>query len=177
MTKYQRWHDQIIERARDRKLDCYSEWHHIGPRSLGGSDLPSNLVQLTYREHFLIHWLLTKLYIGRAKRSMLFALLCMGMKKDGCRVIASWQFDIAKRVIKDHFLEIQDKLARLRVVEKEELLQNFGISLSCKIKVRRRGRRFSKNVYKMDESKVIGLTIQKNKDRLTKMADLLLSTT
>ena len=34
------------------------EVHHIVPRSFGGSDDPSNLVELTLREHFVAHRLL-----------------------------------------------------------------------------------------------------------------------
>jgi len=53
IAKYQRWYDQIIARGHDRQLDEYSERHHILPRSLGGGDEETNLVTLTYREHFL----------------------------------------------------------------------------------------------------------------------------
>jgi hypothetical protein len=49
------------------KLDDYCEVHHIQPRALGGSDDPSNLVKLTYREHFLMLWLLTKILKGRER--------------------------------------------------------------------------------------------------------------
>lgn len=40
--------------------DCYTENHHILPRSLGGSNLKSNLIRLSARKHFLAHYLLTK---------------------------------------------------------------------------------------------------------------------
>lgn len=50
----------------DRKLD-YSETHHIIPRCLGGTDDESNLVILTAREHFLAHYLLTKIYPNNMK--------------------------------------------------------------------------------------------------------------
>lgn len=56
MSKYKRWHDQIIERAKQRELAGCGEWHHIQPKSLGGSGKKSNLVLLTFREHFLVHW-------------------------------------------------------------------------------------------------------------------------
>lgn len=45
----------------NRKLG-YSEKHHIVPKCLGGSDDKFNLVVLTAREHFLAHYLLTKIY-------------------------------------------------------------------------------------------------------------------
>lgn len=59
-NKYYRWYLQIVSRAKHRDLGGYFETHHIVPKSLGGSDLDSNLVKLTAREHFICHWLLTK---------------------------------------------------------------------------------------------------------------------
>lgn len=59
---YQRIYNQIIERARDRQLSGYRERHHILPRSMGGDDSTENLVELTAREHFICHWLLTKIH-------------------------------------------------------------------------------------------------------------------
>lgn len=107
MSKYQLWYDQIIWRAKNRQLNCYSEWHHILPRSLGGGDEDKNLVELTYREHFLAHWLLTKIHTeGRGRRAMVYALMCMGtVHPSSQRLIASWQFEIAKRSIKNHVIE------------------------------------------------------------------------
>lgn len=59
---YQKIYNQIIERARNRVLVDYSEKHHIFPKCLGGTDNKDNLVRLTYREHFICHWLLCKIY-------------------------------------------------------------------------------------------------------------------
>lgn len=79
MNKYNRWYNTITERARDRVLKDYTEKHHIQPRSLGGTDDKNNLVDLTAREHFICHWLLTKMYTGEAKAKMIYAL--NGMKR------------------------------------------------------------------------------------------------
>jgi hypothetical protein len=103
MSKYQRWYDQIIERARARKLDIYRERHHIKPRAFGGTDDPENLVDLTYREHFLVHWLLIKICAGRERALMAFALHCMSFSVFG-RVVAGWQFEVAKRVLRREYL-------------------------------------------------------------------------
>lgn len=62
MNKYKKWYNSIIESARNRILNEYSEIHHILPQSLGGPDDIDNLVNLTAREHFICHWLLTKIY-------------------------------------------------------------------------------------------------------------------
>ena len=60
-------HDDIIERAKDRCLEGYSEKHHIIPKCLGGSDSPDNLVRLTAREHFIVHKLLCEIYPNESK--------------------------------------------------------------------------------------------------------------
>jgi hypothetical protein len=60
-NKYTNWYNNIISSAKQRVNSGYTERHHIIPRSLGGSDLSSNLVNLTAREHFVCHWLLTKM--------------------------------------------------------------------------------------------------------------------
>lgn len=52
----------LIDRARHRKLDTYTESHHIVPRCMGGSNTKENLVDLTPEEHYLAHQLLIKIY-------------------------------------------------------------------------------------------------------------------
>jgi len=45
----------------------YYEKHHIVPLCMGGSDIYSNIVLLTTREHYLAHYLLTKIYPDNGK--------------------------------------------------------------------------------------------------------------
>ncbi len=73
-NKYTHWYYSIINSAQTRATIGYTERHHIIPKSLGGSDDRSNLVQLTAREHFICHWLLTKFTIGNWKEKMIYAL-------------------------------------------------------------------------------------------------------
>ena len=83
MDKYTRWYNQIVERARFRITEDYTETHHIQPRSLGGSDDINNLVELTAREHFICHWLLVKMTTGEDHYKMLNALRMMRAEKHG----------------------------------------------------------------------------------------------
>ena len=76
-NKYTITNYNIIEQAQSRTLDCYTENHHIIPKSLGGSNDSDNLVALTAREHFLCHWLLTKMTEGMDKAKMWKALHMM----------------------------------------------------------------------------------------------------
>jgi len=59
---YQKHYDTLIERARNRHLEGYSETHHILPRCLGGNNEDANLVKLTAEEHYVAHLLLCKMY-------------------------------------------------------------------------------------------------------------------
>jgi hypothetical protein len=83
MNKYNRWYNQIVEQAQNRVVEGYTERHHIQPRSLGGADTPDNLVNLTAREHFICHWLLTKMTTGEDRYKMLNALRMMRAEKHG----------------------------------------------------------------------------------------------
>lgn len=99
-TKHEKWYDAIMDRARYRDLDGHGEWHHVLPKALGGDDDPRNLVQLTYREHFLAHWLLVKFTEGRDRAKMACALHAMTLSANGTRIVAGWQFEAAKRALR-----------------------------------------------------------------------------
>jgi hypothetical protein len=77
MNKYKKWYSQIIANGKSNRLVGY-ELHHILPKSLGGADDTSNLIYITTREHFICHWLLTKIYpTGEEHWKMLNALRMM----------------------------------------------------------------------------------------------------
>lgn len=62
---YQKVYDDLIAKCQSRQsIDGYKERHHIIPKSIGGSNDQSNLVDLTAREHFIAHFLLAKIYGG-----------------------------------------------------------------------------------------------------------------
>lgn len=86
-NKYTRIYFLIIERAKSRTLDSYSESHHIIPKSLGGTNSVENLVQLTSKEHFICHRLLTKMTEGESKRKMCYAMKIMTSDRHSLRYI------------------------------------------------------------------------------------------
>lgn len=60
-NKYTAWYYKIIEDAKTNPREGYVEKHHIIPSSLGGSNDSENIVALSSREHFVCHYLLTKM--------------------------------------------------------------------------------------------------------------------
>jgi hypothetical protein len=110
MNKYTRWYNQIVDRARLRITEDYTERHHVKPRSLGGTDDADNLVHLTAREHFICHWLLTKMTTGEDRYKMLNALRMMRAEKHGQQ---RYETCITARVyesIKKEYAELQSVL-------------------------------------------------------------------
>lgn len=59
---YKLIYDQLIDRAKIRVIEGYTEKHHIVPRCMGGKDNKENLVRLTPEEHYIAHQLLIKIY-------------------------------------------------------------------------------------------------------------------
>jgi 5-methylcytosine-specific restriction endonuclease McrA len=74
-NKYTNIYFNIIKSAQIRDpLTGYTERHHIIPKSLGGTNKKDNLVVLSAREHFICHWLLTKMVTGDDLRKMNHAI-------------------------------------------------------------------------------------------------------
>jgi hypothetical protein len=61
-SKYSRCYEELIYNAQIRpKLIGYVERHHVIPKSVGGNNSKSNIVELTAREHYIAHALLWKM--------------------------------------------------------------------------------------------------------------------
>lgn len=58
-NKYSKLYFKIVQ---TKSNDTYTEKHHIIPRSLNGSDEQSNIAIISAREHFICHYLLTKMF-------------------------------------------------------------------------------------------------------------------
>lgn len=76
-NKYTKWYFSIVEKAKLRTSTEDTEKHHIIPRSLDGSNSITNLVNLTFKEHFICHLLLTKMVSGKNRMKMCYALKFM----------------------------------------------------------------------------------------------------
>lgn len=81
----------------------YLERHHIIPESMGGSNEPSNLVYLTFKEHFISHLLLVKMCTEKKNFFKMNRALMAFQRfnpKTQQRSINSRQFEIIKRASK-----------------------------------------------------------------------------
>ena len=64
---YKLIYENLINRAKPRILEEYTESHHVIPKCIGGTDEKDNLVDLTPEEHYLAHLLLVKIYPTETK--------------------------------------------------------------------------------------------------------------
>lgn len=75
-NKYTKVYYMLMEKRKKEVLNknnVYCESHHIIPKSLGGSNEKDNMVNLTAREHYIAHKLLTKMTTGNSKTKMFWA--------------------------------------------------------------------------------------------------------
>ena len=79
------------------------ESHHIKPKSLGGSNTESNLVLLTYKEHYIVHFLLYKHYKSVndtfSSNKMAHAWNAMSLNTHGTRYNSN-TFSLAREAMK-----------------------------------------------------------------------------
>lgn len=106
-NKYTAWYLSMIEKAKLRKIDGYTERHHIVPKSFGGSNEEDNLVKLTAREHFICHLLLIRMTEGSYKGKMIHAL---------------WRFVHGNKKFID--LKINSRLYEHLKIRRSELMKN-----------------------------------------------------
>lgn len=109
-NKYTSWYFSIVQSRgfRVKGGATYFESHHIIPQSLGGVNQKSNRVLLTPKEHFLVHWLLTKMCIDPDhKRKMLFALTSFRQhSRNHQRCFTAGQYEVLRR---NHYESIKGK--------------------------------------------------------------------
>jgi hypothetical protein len=104
---YSKIYSQLIFKAKNREITKYTENHHIIPKCLGGNNDIENLVKLTFREHYIAHWLLCKMYKENLKKSYKLgcAFLLMSKSNNGKRITNSKFFDKARMQFKKSQIE------------------------------------------------------------------------
>jgi len=81
---YKAHYNTLIERARTRLLEGYSERHHVVPVCMGGGNETENIVRLTAAEHYVAHQLLVKIYPDNSRLAK--AAYMMTVDNNGERV-------------------------------------------------------------------------------------------
>jgi hypothetical protein len=151
---WQKIYDQLIDNAKSRgAVDGYCEKHHIIPKSMGGSNDKTNLVNLTAREHFLAHFLLGKIHGGSQWHAI-------DRMRGGMMNINSRLYEIAKKEISKVASERFKGKARTIEVRKKISAGHIGVAISeeakKKISASLKGRKFSKEAgYRSSLSKHI----------------------
>ena len=131
---YQRIHDAIIDRARNRTLQGYKEKHHVIPRCLGGTNQNTNLVNLTAREHFIIHKLLCEIYPHESK--LVYAYWAMCNKQSSKRMIRNYkvssrEYDRTKQLFAEYSSKLHSgKISWNRGLKTNKPSWNRGITHS-----------------------------------------------
>lgn len=114
---YTRWYYNIIETASQRdNQNIYTERHHIIPECfyqkrsrkgvsgwlVGNPNVKSNIVKLTAREHFICHWLLTKMISNKLRtHQMVLALSTFQWSSNNQeRILTSRQYERARLAVK-----------------------------------------------------------------------------
>jgi hypothetical protein len=113
-NKYSQCYYNIITQAKSRSINDYTESHHILPKSLGGTNDPENLVNLTAREHYICHLLLTKFTEGIAYQKMSYALHRITNKKENY-INSSRMYEIIRKA---HSKMLSEKTKGVSMMER-----------------------------------------------------------
>ena len=53
-------YEEFIDYNKNKEQGPYTHIHHVIPKSIGGTDDPENLIELSWLTHWYAHYLLTK---------------------------------------------------------------------------------------------------------------------
>ena len=128
MCKYALHYDLLIYKyGSETKPDDggYYERHHIIPKSLGGSNEPSNLVYMSGKAHYIAHYLLFKIHGVGPMATALWAMCALN--KGNRHKATSRSFELARGSAAAHSSQIQigvpkteEQKASMRVPKSEQ---------------------------------------------------------
>lgn len=106
---YEKIYNQLIKRSREenrqKTKDNYYEEHHIIPKCIGGTNEKFNLVLFTAREHFVAHWILTRIYPNEPGIIFAWNSFCMRLgnpsthKENLNHEVTSRKYEIARKKV------------------------------------------------------------------------------
>jgi len=110
MSIYAKRYSKIINHYKNTTTEGYSEKHHIVPKCMGGTNDCDNLVDLPAKAHYLVHWILTKMY--PTNKRLLRAFTAFSMDRYGVRKFSAGQYaklrEAHAKVSKQQMLEYHE---------------------------------------------------------------------
>lgn len=110
---------KMIAVIRNPEIDEKMEEHHILPKCVGGTNDEDNLVMLSLKQHFMVHYYLTFCTIGMLKRKMCFAFkqmlftrMALSFTEDEATVFSKRYEDVMKEKIFTKNYERTDDIVR-----------------------------------------------------------------
>ena len=153
MNYYQIYRN-IIEKAKNRSIDSYTETHHIIPKCMGGSNNKDNLVKLTPKEHFICHKLLHEIYPN--ENGLVFAYWMMAKVK-------STNQDRKIRLTSREYEELKIKYSR---VLKQRTPWNKGLNSSdSRVEKYSQSKRWNMGLSKRNDDRLSILSEKQRSDR------------
>jgi hypothetical protein len=133
-NKYSKFYFNIVNNAKQlKRAKRGNERHHILPRSLGGNDEASNLVNLSPREHYVCHLLLTKFTNGEAYQKMSYALHRITNHNTG-KIKSSKVYEMIRNA---HSKMLSEKLKGVTIMERYGKTHSHDIGEYQKSQIRK----------------------------------------
>jgi len=139
--KYLKIYDKIIDRAKNREIDGYTEKHHIVPKCIGGNDKKDNIVSLTPKEHYICHRLLCEIYPDETKLKYAFWRMCNVVNNEYQNRNYSVSANVYSR-IKNEISKLMSKKVKNYSKETRKLI---GEKISKKLKGKPSGKKGTSN--------------------------------
>ena len=114
-NKYTRWYEQLVNKARNRKLpkDTYTEKHHVIPYCMTKDNSLENLVQFTAREHYVAHLLLWRMDMPPKWHNKMTMALHMMVNGSGYgkQKLARSEYVMPSKLVEKYRLEWREHLS------------------------------------------------------------------
>jgi len=130
---YLKIYQKLINKTKHREKQKESgfEIHHIIPRSVGGTNASNNLTKLTYREHFVAHLLLTKIY--PKSDALLYSAWKFSYSKDGHNKVANSRTHkkLKEKYVKTQRLFLDENKLRIFFSNPKNTILKASIIFKC----------------------------------------------
>ena len=126
-NKYTLWYIKLCEKALLRQNDIEGELHHIVPRTISKVWIkePKNIVKLTYREHYIAHLLLVKMFEKYWSDRLIYALSFMLFAKKYQRLI---------RIPSRKIQKMKEEYSKRNSMKSDETKQKISLKLTGRTK-------------------------------------------